>query len=355
MYNSIDVSEHQRIINWLVVKPQIDFAIVRCGYGDDDKSQDDKYWTRNIEECIRLGIPVQVYFYTHATCEAQIKSEIAHTKRLLTPYKKYIKMLWLDIEAKVLSCPEVVSLAKVYLQAMMNEGYKVGVYASAGVLNSTLKELRNNYPVWVAQYPNDCVTPDEDYEGKGYWMWQYRSDGRMNGISGNVDMNHVYKLSGYISVVPKEPATGPEDKEESIVLSTRVHVNNQSGYLPWITSKDLSEFAGRNSLDKALDGIKMECSKGDINYRVHLKESNEWLPWVTNYYDGSPSREEVYAGIYGQEIDGIQMATANLPGYTVMYQAFADGRWLPWVRSIEDYAGLYGYSIRAVRAYIIKA
>ncbi|EEG28588.1 hypothetical protein CLOSTMETH_03772 [[Clostridium] methylpentosum DSM 5476] len=29
----IDVSKHQGIIDWNAVKPQIDFAIVRAGYG----------------------------------------------------------------------------------------------------------------------------------------------------------------------------------------------------------------------------------------------------------------------------------------------------------------------------------
>ena len=31
----IDVSEHQGVIDWEKVKPQIDGAILRCGYGMD--------------------------------------------------------------------------------------------------------------------------------------------------------------------------------------------------------------------------------------------------------------------------------------------------------------------------------
>ena len=31
----IDVSEHQGVIDWSLVKPNIDFAILRCGYGSD--------------------------------------------------------------------------------------------------------------------------------------------------------------------------------------------------------------------------------------------------------------------------------------------------------------------------------
>ena len=53
----IDVSEHQGTINWDAVKGHIDGAILRCGYGDNIASQDDKQWKRTADECTRLGIP----------------------------------------------------------------------------------------------------------------------------------------------------------------------------------------------------------------------------------------------------------------------------------------------------------
>ena len=57
----IDVSHHQGEIDWEKVKDSdIDFVIIRCGYGGNDSSQDDKYWERNVSECERLGIPYGV-------------------------------------------------------------------------------------------------------------------------------------------------------------------------------------------------------------------------------------------------------------------------------------------------------
>ena len=52
-YYVIDVSEHQGVINWDAVKPNIAGAILRCGYGDNYESQDDAQWTRNLAECER--------------------------------------------------------------------------------------------------------------------------------------------------------------------------------------------------------------------------------------------------------------------------------------------------------------
>ena len=68
----IDVSHYQGEIDWKKVKPQIDFAILRMGLGDDIKSQDDKQFERNYAECVRLGIPFAVYFFSYAVNKAKV-------------------------------------------------------------------------------------------------------------------------------------------------------------------------------------------------------------------------------------------------------------------------------------------
>ena len=92
-----DGSEHQKKIDWEKVKAsgKIDGVIFRIGYGDNDVSQDDKYFLRNITECERLGIPYEVYLYSYADTNAHIQSEIAHIKRLLAGRNVRV---WLDIE-----------------------------------------------------------------------------------------------------------------------------------------------------------------------------------------------------------------------------------------------------------------
>ena len=44
----IDVSQHQGTIDWNKVKDKVDGAIIRCGYGDDIMSQDDKQYANNL-------------------------------------------------------------------------------------------------------------------------------------------------------------------------------------------------------------------------------------------------------------------------------------------------------------------
>ncbi len=93
----IDVSEHQRRINWEAVKPHIDGAIIRCGYGDDEAGQDDKWWSYNVKECERLGIPYGVYLYSYADSVAHANSEVAHAKRLLKGHKPQYPV-YIDLE-----------------------------------------------------------------------------------------------------------------------------------------------------------------------------------------------------------------------------------------------------------------
>ena len=72
------------MIDWNAVKnSDVEYVIIRCGYGDNYTSQDDKQWLRNVSECERLGIPYGVYIYSYAQTTAQAKSEADHVLRLL--------------------------------------------------------------------------------------------------------------------------------------------------------------------------------------------------------------------------------------------------------------------------------
>ena len=47
--DGIDVSQYQGEINWELVKNHIDFAILRCGFGQDLPGQDDPTFKRNAD------------------------------------------------------------------------------------------------------------------------------------------------------------------------------------------------------------------------------------------------------------------------------------------------------------------
>ena len=60
----VDVSHHQGQIDWAQVKQtDIEFAIIRCGYGDDVESQDDEYFVQNVKGCRENDIYLFICHY----------------------------------------------------------------------------------------------------------------------------------------------------------------------------------------------------------------------------------------------------------------------------------------------------
>lgn len=191
MLNGIDVSEHQGVINWDSVKSSgIDYAIIRVGYGDDIFSQDDRQFKRNADECTRVGLPFGVYIYSYATSIDQSRSEAQHVLRLIKNYKLSYPVYYdLEDSGTTGQCSNsfIADMAQNFCNIIKSRGYVPGVYANTNWWNNKLTDRRfDSWQKWVAQYASRCT-----YSGD-YGMWQYASDGRVNGINGNVDVNYCY-------------------------------------------------------------------------------------------------------------------------------------------------------------------
>lgn len=158
----IDVSKHQGVINWDSVYGNIDYAIIRCGYGNDDITQDDSQWYNNANACTRLGIPFGVYIYSYADTTDKAVSEAQHVLRLIQGYNLSFP-IYLDMEDKVqavLSDSERGNIASVFCNIIQNEGYKVGIYANKNWWTNYLTDSAFNNSLWykwVAQYNSSCT------------------------------------------------------------------------------------------------------------------------------------------------------------------------------------------------------
>lgn len=180
----IDVSYHNGTIDWAKVKAAgIDGAIIRCGYGDNITSQDDKQWKRNADECTRLGIPFGTYIYSYAKTTAQAKSEAEHALRLVKGYKLSYP-IYLDLE-EAETQSGAVERARIFGDIIEAAGYWCGIYCNKSWYDNYLSSLASKYTMWIARYNNTL--------GMSADMWQYTSDGTVSGISGRVDMNHCYR------------------------------------------------------------------------------------------------------------------------------------------------------------------
>lgn len=291
----IDVSSHQAAIDWNKVKEQIDFAIIRLGYGDNITSQDDSEFLNNVASCISNNIPFGVYLYSYAknlTGPESIQSEIEHCKRLLNkisikPFCVYIDME--DNSTIYLKKEVLTNYALEFCKQITSIGYKVGVYANEFWFNNYLdtKEIKEQgYSIWVAKYSSN--KPDI---GVNYDIWQYSSTYIVNGIIGNVDMNEM--INDIIGNRENTPSNS------NVNVFYRVKIQKYS----WLSEvKNLEDYAGwKNS---PITGLAIKVDKGSIKYRVHLKGKG-WLGYVTGY--NINDIKNGYAGTGKNIIDAIEV------------------------------------------------
>lgn len=184
----IDVSEHNGVINWEVVKGQIDGAILRCGYGGNVTSQDDLQYQRNVAECTRLAIPMGVYLFSYAKDVAQAQDEADHVLRLVKGWNFSLPIYYdLEYTAYVgdLSANQYTQIANAFCERIEAAGGFVGIYANTYFWQTKLFQV-DKYTRWVAQWAA-FVTLEQPYQ-----LWQYSSDGVIQGSSARTDVNRYY-------------------------------------------------------------------------------------------------------------------------------------------------------------------
>lgn len=194
----IDVSGWQGDIDWAKAKADgVEGVIIRLGYGEGNNA--DKKAQRNISECKRLGIPFGIYWYSYADTPALAKEEgtdvVAKLKQFGVNPSDLAYPVYYDLEKWTWEGHQPPTDPNVYnnivnnwYSALQSAGYKnLGVYSYTSYLQGPLKHA-DIYAktTWVAQYGARMGFDSFPTNSRG---WQYTSSGKVDGISGNVDMN----------------------------------------------------------------------------------------------------------------------------------------------------------------------
>lgn len=194
----IDVSEWQGDIDWAKAKADgVEGVIIRLGYGEGNNA--DKKAQRNISECKRLGIPFGIYWYSYADTPSIAKEEgadvVAKLKQFGVNPSDLAYPVYYDLEKWTWEGHQPPTDPNVYndivnnwYSALQSAGYKnLSVYSYTSYLQGPLKHA-DIYAktTWVAQYGARMGFDSFPTDSRG---WQYTSSGKVDGISGNVDMN----------------------------------------------------------------------------------------------------------------------------------------------------------------------
>jgi len=196
MIYGIDISHWQGKPDFTKVKAAgIQYAMIKATEGINYV---DPCFTANIKAAIAAGIPVGVY---HLLRSGSVADQATDFIAAIKPYP----ITWpaaLDVESG-----ELTALGKDKLTGMILDfcarvkaaGYKPMVYSNRNwfyIANLVdIDRIRAaGISIWLAWY-NNATPTDTDRSGMCD-MWQYASNGKVSGITGNVDLNVSYKDFG---------------------------------------------------------------------------------------------------------------------------------------------------------------
>ena len=179
------------------------FVILRCGTSVRKDTCFEEYYA----SARAAGLDVGAYFYSYALSEAQARQE-AYDVLSYIEGKTFEYPIYFDMEEQFqthLSTERRMEMCRTFCELMIENGYFPGVYSNLKWLTNYFdsEELCTYFDVWYARYPLDSSDgsdpvyfEDWDYElpeASSYGLWQYTQSGRIDGVSGNVDLNIAYK------------------------------------------------------------------------------------------------------------------------------------------------------------------
>lgn len=198
----IDVSTYNGNINWNAVKASgINDVIIRVGYrgwGTGRIVKDNRF-DQNVQGARAAGLNVGAYFVTQAINTAEAVEEASFIVQEANMNGLNLPLV-IDVEwagsgseqgrGNYLSAGERTAVINAFCETVWSAGRVPMVYANRNWFNNYINSpaIVPYAEIWVAQYADI----DETTYGGRYNMWQFRSDGSVNGISGNVDMS-AYK------------------------------------------------------------------------------------------------------------------------------------------------------------------
>lgn len=184
---AIDVSYCQTNVDYNKVKNSgIDAVIIRAGFGKETYQKDSEFET-HYRNAKKAGLAVGVYWYSYAYSVAEAKQE---AKVCLACIKgKTLELpVYYDLEESGqtrLGMSALTNIAIAFCDAIKSGGYRAGVYSNLNWLNNHLdyEKLRSKYSIWLAQWSS---SPSKSCD-----IWQNADNGRISGISGNVDTDVI--------------------------------------------------------------------------------------------------------------------------------------------------------------------
>lgn len=190
----IDLSEWNGSIDFNKVKKSgVTCVILRAGYGKDPNQEDNEF-QKYYKQAKTAGLNVGAYWYSYATSVDAAKAEVKNCMKTIGG-KEFDLPVFLDVEEyrqAVLPKRTLTDIIKTFCNGMRDNGFDGGLYSAKSMLMDSAypDEISSDYLVWLAA-PNESYSKLPNFVDIHQYDWY----GRVDGISGSVDMNYVYNLN----------------------------------------------------------------------------------------------------------------------------------------------------------------
>lgn len=195
-YVGVDISKHTGKIYFPSLKAAgIDYVMIRLGsrgYSSGQIALDENFKT-NIDGALEAGLDVGIYFYSQAVSQDEAVQEANFVVQNLEPYRGKVKYpvafnmgFVSNDKSRVegLSREDKTNVTISFAEAVKAAGYVPMVYGDKEWLIKEVDLAKlQDYDIWLSQEED---IPDYPYR---YAMWQYDTDGILNGIDGGADLN----------------------------------------------------------------------------------------------------------------------------------------------------------------------
>ena len=195
-YVGVDISKQNGDVNFNSVKAAgVDYVMIRLGgrgYSTGQISLDENF-KKNIEGAVEAGLDVGVYFYSQAITQEEAVQEVNFVIQNLDPYRANVKYpIAFDMEyvandtARIdgLSKDDKTNIATSFLEGVKAAGYIPMLYGDKEWLIKEIDLAKlQSYDIWLTEEED---IPDYPYQ---YAMWQYSTEGVLNGVTGDANLN----------------------------------------------------------------------------------------------------------------------------------------------------------------------
>ena len=301
LINGIDVSWWQAknktttLLNWKEIhNAGIDFAFVRVGSRDSSSGSiyEDTAADSHIQAALENDINIGLYIFSQALTEKEAREEANFVLNQIDKYDWDVTLpIVIDREkgsynrltAGKLSKTKETAVCQAFADTIVEAGYQASVYASYSWIKSYINtDDLTDCGIWIARYNNTTTSntksgtayADVPYD---YDFWQYSSTSRVDGYSGNLDMNFWYKDTSIKTTGLKataESATGP------VTLSWSEAADDVTGYRVYRYDEDQDKYVYLKSTTSRKYTDEDVTSGKTYLYKVRCY----WTIGGTNYY-----------------------------------------------------------------------